>query len=199
MHSVALLLGGNQGDRHALIHRATELIRQRVGSVALASALYETEPWGDFEIENPKLKIENFLNRALLVETELSARDVLRQALAIEKQLGRQRKLLTPHPSPLTRKYTSRPIDIDIIFYDSEVIDEPDLTVPHPRMHLRRFVLEPLAEVMPDYVHPVLGKSVAEMLAEPTQWVTGTQAGVSTPAHHASTNPEPPQGVTGTE
>lgn len=166
MHRVALLLGGNQGDRHALIHRATELIRQRIGSVALASALYETEPWGDFEIENPKLKIENFLNRALLVETELSARDVLRQALAIEKQLGRQRKLLTPHPSPLTRKYASRPIDIDIIFYDSEVIDEPDLIVPHPRMHLRRFVLEPLCEVMPDYLHPLLHKTVKQLLTE---------------------------------
>lgn len=166
MHSVALLLGGNQGDRHALIHRATELIRQRIGSVALASALYETEPWGDFEIENPKLRIENFLNRALLVETELSARDVLRQALAIEKQLGRQRKLLAPHSSPLTRKYASRPIDIDIIFYDSEVIDEPDLTVPHPRMHLRRFVLEPLCEVMPDYLHPLLHKTVKQLLTE---------------------------------
>ncbi len=78
------------------------------------------------------------------METELSARDVLRQALAIEKQLGRQRKLLAPHSSPLTRKYA----------------------VPHPRMHLRRFVLEPLCEVMPDYLHPLLHKTVKQLLTE---------------------------------
>lgn len=166
MHSVALLLGGNQGDRHALIHRATELIRQRIGSVALASALYETEPWGDFEVENGKRKVENFLNQALVVETELSVRDVLRQALAIEKELGRKRELSTSHAPLSTRIYTSRPIDIDIIFYDSEVIDNPDLTVPHPRMHQRRFVLEPLCEVMPDYVHPLLHKTVRQLLTE---------------------------------
>jgi len=199
MHRAALLIGGNQGDRHSLLLQATDLIRQRIGSVALLSSIHETEPWGDFEIQNSESEIQNFLNQALVVDTPLSPHDLLHEALAIEHTLGRRRKLLPPPSSLLPRQYSSRPIDIDIIFYDSEVIDEPDLTVPHPRMHLRRFVLEPLAEVMPDYVHPVLGKSVAEMLAEPTQWVTGTQAGVSTPAHHASTNPEPPQGVTGTE
>ncbi len=209
MHSVALLLGGNQGDRHALIHRATELIRQRIGFVALASALYETEPWGDFEIQNSEYEIQNFLNQALVVDTPLSPHDLLHEALAIEHTLGRRRPTstgcspcqgelpagvrggcsadtvlplrpsatspcegeepdtpLTPASAVQRRLYHSRPIDIDIIFYDSEVIDEPDLTVPHPRMHLRRFVLEPLCEVMPDYLHPLLHKTVKQLLTE---------------------------------
>ena len=159
MHRVALLLGGNQGDRHALILRATELIRQRIGPVALASSLYETEPWGEFETERGKRDVGKFLNQALVVETTLAAHEVLRLALAIENELGRRRKLLA-------RKYSSRPIDIDIIFYDHEVISTPDLTVPHPRMLLRRFVLEPLSEIMPNYRHPLLGKTVQELLSD---------------------------------
>ena len=90
MNKAVLLIGGNQGDRKALLQQATELIRQRVGSVVRASAVYETAPWGEFEVENPKLKIENFLNQALLVETELTAHEVLHEALAIEKELGRE-------------------------------------------------------------------------------------------------------------
>lgn len=152
MHRVALLIGGNQGDRRQLINQATELIRQRIGSVVAFSKVHETEPWGDFEGNDTRA----FLNRALLVETELSAEETLHAALEIENALGRKR-----HPS--AKKYQSRPMDIDIIFYDNEVIDTPDLVVPHPRMHLRRFVLEPLAEIMPDYVHPLLEASVVEI------------------------------------
>ena len=167
MAHVTLLIGGNQGDRHRLIEQATEQIRERIGSVVALSSVYETEPWGDFEIENSKLKIENFLNRALLVETTLSPWQVLRTALVIEKDLGRKR----PHLSPLTshlspQKYRSRPMDIDLIFYDDLVLDTPELTLPHPRMHLRRFVLEPLAEIMPDYMHPILRKTVKQLLNE---------------------------------
>ena len=371
MHRAALLIGGNQGDRHSLLLQATDLIRQRIGSVALLSSIHETEPWGDFEIQTSESEIQNFLNQALVVDTLLSPHDLLREALAIEHTLGRRRpastdcspcqgelpagvrgessrvfkrtseacrntKELEPirktlrsnatsaeaflwtylknkqlsgyrfrrqysiekyildfycpalrlaveldgdvhydsfsrqreydlqrdeylhreygvkvvrfenrmvfehlssvigwienaiveqggvvvpydwtkygapgcspcqgelpagvrggcnadtvlplRPSatspcegeepdtPLTpasavqgRLYHSRPIDIDIIFYDHAIISTPDLTVPHPRMHLRSFVLEPLAEVMPDYVHPLLHKTVKQLLSE---------------------------------
>ena len=179
MNRVALLIGGNQSlrrsrpkgatclSRHALIEQATELIRQRVGSVVAFSAVYETEPWGNFGEQAP----QNFLNRALLVETELTAHEVLEEALAIEALLGRERparlprNTRTPRGTREERVYSSRPMDIDIIFYNDEVIDTPDLQVPHPRMHLRRFVLEPLAEIMPDYRHPQLEKTVKELLA----------------------------------
>ena len=159
MHKVALLIGGNQGDRQELINQATVLIQERIGTVALASRLYETEPWGEFDVDGEEA-VNNFLNRALLVETTLSAHEVLHEALSIEAELGRRRK---PDSTP-SRKYYSRPMDIDLIFFDDEVIDTPELTIPHPRMHLRRFVLEPLSEIMPDYRHPVSSITVAELL-----------------------------------
>ena len=160
MHYVALLIGGNQGDRHALIEQATVLIQKRIGTVVAVSKVYETEPWGEFDVPQ-----QNFFNRALLVETQMAAHDVLREALAIEKELGRER--LSSGGIPEThRVYHSRPMDIDIIFYDDAVIDTAELTIPHPRMQLRRFVLEPLAEIMPDYRHPRLDKNVRELLEE---------------------------------
>ena len=99
MHRAALLIGGNQGDRHSLLLQATDLIRQRIGSVALLSSIHETEPWGDFEIQNSESEIQNFLNQALVVDTLLSPHDLLHEALAIEHTLGRRRKLLPPPSS----------------------------------------------------------------------------------------------------
>ncbi|MBR5353732.1 MAG: 2-amino-4-hydroxy-6-hydroxymethyldihydropteridine diphosphokinase [Bacteroidales bacterium] len=160
MSSLYLLIGGNQGDRKALLQQATDLIRQRVGSVVGCSQLYETAPWGTFD----GMETQPFLNMALQVETSLSAHDCLRECLAIEKELGRQRKGNTP-PNDAKRVYSSRPIDIDLILFDNEVISLPDLTIPHPRMHQRRFVLQPLCDIAPDAIHPVLKKTISQLLS----------------------------------
>ena len=165
MNKAILLIGGNQGDRHALLEQATEQIRQRIGSVVALSRMYETEPWGEFEVKEGNQKVECFLNRGLKVETTLSPWQVLRTALDIETRLGRNRRG-SCDAEGCVRLYHSRPIDIDLIFYDALVLDSPELILPHPRMHLRRFVLEPLTDIVPDYRHPVMGKTVNELLSE---------------------------------
>lgn len=170
MNKVTLLIGGNQGDRLGLIEQATEQIRQRIGSVVALSSVYESEPWGEFEVEPGKRKVDYFLNRGLVVETTLSPWQVLRVALSIEAELGRVRNASGSHSlaaeMQASRLYHSRPMDIDLIFYDNLVLNTPELTLPHPRMQQRRFVLEPLAEIMPEYRHPMIGKNVKELLSE---------------------------------
>lgn len=155
MNRLALLIGGNTGDRHALMEEATALIAKRIGAVVLASHIYETEPWGDFGDEKPK----PFLNQALLVETTLAAHEALHEALAIEAELGRCRPAGSHH-------YHSRPMDIDLIFFNDDVITTHELVIPHPRMHLRQFVLKPLADIMPGYRHPLSGLTVQQMLEQ---------------------------------
>ena len=151
-HSVVLLLGGNEGDRVQTMLRAITEVARRIGTVASISGIYETAPWG-FEAE------QTFLNQAVVVDTDQEAYEVLRHALEIERDLGRVR-----HEGQVG--YASRPIDIDLIFYDRAVLDTPDLQLPHPRMQLRRFVLQPLAEIIPDFLHPKFHKTVAQLLSE---------------------------------
>jgi len=149
MHKVYLLLGSNRGNKALLLEKAVE----RLSSVSLkrviSSSLFESEPWG-FNAN------EWFLNKAVLIETDLSPESLLSQILKIEKELGRVRGVLK-------EGYESREIDIDILLYDNLVLDSEILTIPHPRMHLRKFVLEPLMEISPDIVHPLFGKTISEL------------------------------------
>lgn len=161
MSTLYLLIGGNQGDRLQTITQAADLIRQRIGSVVACSRIYETAPWGVFANGE---KPQNFYNQALEVATLLSPHEALKEALETERMLGRRRS----HGKAGTQGYASRPIDIDLICYDRLVIDTPDLTLPHPRMHLRRFVLQPMCDIAPYYNHPILNKTLTELLNECT-------------------------------
>ena len=143
-----LLLGANLGDRVATLRRAVDLIGARVGAVVQASGLYETAPWG--VTDQPA-----FLNQVLGVETGLTPEAVLTQTQAIEEELGRVRH----------EKWGARVIDLDILYYGDLIIQSETLAVPHPFLHERRFTLVPLAEIAPDFVHPVLQKATSELLA----------------------------------
>lgn len=149
MAIVYLCLGSNSGDRLKFIEQAVSFLNLAENiKIVRTTALYETEPWG--------VKKQNwFLNMIVEIKTNLKAQDLLLKCLNIEKTLGRNRKK--------EQKWGERPIDIDIIFYDKEIINTEILTVPHPRMHERAFVLVPLLELIPDFIHPVLHKSVSEL------------------------------------
>lgn len=149
---VVTILGSNSGDKFRLMEQAVSLLSEEAGKITLASSYYETAPWG-FECE------EDFLNRVVVFETEICPESFLQTALDTEKRLGRTR------PANGTR-YTSRPIDIDILFYGTKIIDTPTLIVPHPRLELRNFVLTPLCEILPDFIHPVSHKSIQTLWEE---------------------------------
>ena len=144
-------LGSNLGDREATLRRALELLGERVVVVAVSS-FRETEPWGYGD--QPL-----FLNAAAAVDTELGSRELLDALLEVERALGRTRD------GP---RYGPRTIDLDLLLYGDEVVDQPGLTVPHPRLHERRFVLEPLAELEPGLTVPGRG-TVADLLDDYTE------------------------------
>jgi len=149
MINVFLLLGSNLGNRQGYLQKAIDLIETELGTVAKKSSIYETEAWG-------KTDEPNYLNQVVQVNTTLSARQVLENILQIETQMGRVRE----------EKWGSRIIDIDILFYGSDIINEPGLIVPHPELHNRRFTLEPLSEIAPDLEHPILKKSIFQLKIE---------------------------------
>lgn len=139
-HQVYLGLGTNQGDRQSQLQTAIRLIDQRVGTVTRQSHFIDTEPWG-FQSEH------RFLNAVVLCETVLTPREVLELTQGIERDMGRSHKT-TRLPSGMP-VYADRPIDIDILFYDDLMVDEPDLKIPHPLMYERDFVMIPLREIYP--------------------------------------------------
>lgn len=147
-----LSLGSNSCDSFKLIEQAVSLLNLAENiKLIRASALYETEPWG--------IKDQNwFLNLAVEVKTSLSPQDLLFKCQNIEKTLGRNREKEI--------RWGERPIDIDIIFYDKEVLDSEILSVPHKYMDQRAFVLIPLMELIPDFVHPTLNKTITELYDE---------------------------------
>jgi len=149
MIDVFLLLGSNLGDREAYLKKAIDLIETELGVAVKKTSVYETEAWG-------KTDEPNYLNQVVQVDTTLSARQVLEKILQIEIRMGRVRE----------RKWGSRIIDIDILFYGQHMINEPGLIVPHPELHNRRFTLEPLSEIVPDLEHPVLKKSIFQLKSE---------------------------------
>lgn len=157
MTRVALLLGGNQGDVKRTLQTAQQLINSRVGAVLRCSHRYESAPWG-FPAA------QRFSNQALEVSTDLSPLEVLDACQQIERELGRNRAAEAVEKASSGAAYSSRPIDIDIIFYGDEVIDDERLTVPHPLLAEREFALQPLAEIMRRHRHPVMGVTVGEML-----------------------------------
>ena len=155
-HRATLLLGGNKGDMPATFHHALELLVERVGEVVASSQIYRSEAWG-FDCE------EEFSNQAVEVITPLEPEALLDATQSIEQELGRNRTQEFEQKSLSGARYCSRTIDIDIMFYDDEVISTPRLTVPHQLMHLREFALEPLLELEPQRVHPELGLSIKEL------------------------------------
>ena len=152
MPKLYLSLGSNEGDRELLLRSAIDAIGQLIGPVDGISPFVETEPWG-FESPHP------FVNVALSVETSLPAMDVLERTQSIERQLGRRRK-------SIAGRYEDRPIDIDLLLYGDLVLTSERLTLPHPLLPERLFVLEPLAEIAPQILHPTLGKTIQTLRDE---------------------------------
>lgn len=136
-----ILLGGNINPREIYLKKAENQISTTIGNIVNKSSVYETESWG-FESEN------NFFNEVLEVETDLSANTLLNKLLEIENSLGRKRNN--------EKGYASRTLDADILYYNNDVIEKSNLSIPHSRLQLRKFVLEPICEIASDFVHPVL-------------------------------------------
>jgi 2-amino-4-hydroxy-6-hydroxymethyldihydropteridine diphosphokinase len=151
MKKAFLSLGTNIGDKKKNLSRAIRYVNVGIGHIIDLSGIYESEPWG-FESQ------DTFLNMVIEIITDLTPMECIKKCLEIEEKLGRIRSK--------DEGYSSRIIDIDILLFDKEIITEPDLSIPHPLMQSRKFVLEPLSEIAPDFVHPVLGENIKDLLAK---------------------------------
>ena len=150
MNSTYLILGGNLGDRRKNLEIVLPLIIRTIGKIQKQSFIYETEPWG---FEDSK----NFLNQVLKINTSLDPTELLERIKIIEERFGR----LENQPPG----YQSRQMDIDILFFNDEIIKMPGLIIPHPRLHERNFVLVPLCEVAADFVHPIFNQTILQLKA----------------------------------
>ena len=147
---IYLSLGSNLGNREQHLEKALSLIQSRLGALESVSRVYESEPWG-------YTSSKHFCNCCVSLRTSLAPPELMQQLLKIEGEMGRQRD---------GKGYSDRIIDIDLLLYGDSQINHPGLTVPHPSMAGRRFVLAPLAEIAADLIHPVSGKSILNMLEE---------------------------------
>jgi 2-amino-4-hydroxy-6-hydroxymethyldihydropteridine diphosphokinase len=150
MATTFLLLGSNLGQKTENLRSAENEICVKIGNLIKKSSIIESPPWG-FEHK------EDFLNQVLQIETQYSPFELLKAILSIEKKFGRVRSLKK-------NVYLPRIIDIDILFYNGSIIETEKLVIPHPKLHLRRFTLEPLQEIAPDLIHPILGKTIQKLL-----------------------------------
>jgi 2-amino-4-hydroxy-6-hydroxymethyldihydropteridine diphosphokinase len=147
---LVLLLGSNLGNRSGNLQQACLLLADSIGLIESVSSIYETEPWG-YDSQN------GFLNQCITIWSDMDPDRILENIHMIEVKLGRQGR---------SREYTDRQIDIDILFYGELVLSRPDLHIPHKKIQDRRFSLVPLAEIMPDFKHPVFRKKISTLLSE---------------------------------
>ena len=144
-----ILLGGNLGDSKKLFSKAVELLIESGFILLKKSKIYQSPAWG---YDSTHL----YLNQVVVFETEKDPISLLRSTLRVERELGRERKE--------GDRYSDRPIDIDLLYLDEAIINEEELIIPHPRLHLRRFTMAPLAEILPDFIHPILKKDHKSLL-----------------------------------
>jgi len=156
MNEVFILLGGNLKDKSKIFEETRKLIGERIGMVTKQSSVYVTEPWG--------FESELFWNQALIARTNLNPHQILKQTQTIEKMMGRVKK---------SDQYEARVMDIDLLFYNDLILNTSELTLPHPKIGDRKFVLIPLNEIAPEKCHPVTGLRVQEML-----WLCSDQLNV---------------------
>lgn len=147
---IYLCIGGNLGEREANLEETRMFLNFNFGDVVAASSIYETEAWG---MPNAPA----FLNQIVLIKTTLTDAELLQEIAELEEFYGRERE---------AGQYLNREMDVDVVFIGDEIIETEKLVVPHPRMHLRRFVLVPMSELAPDFVHPISKKSMEELLKE---------------------------------
>jgi 2-amino-4-hydroxy-6-hydroxymethyldihydropteridine diphosphokinase len=152
MNTAYVLLGGNKGERLTNIEKAISFIEELVGPTSNKSKIYVTAAWGN--TNQP-----DFYNQVICVNTALSAIELLQRLLSIENKLGRKRG---------DQKWQERTIDLDILFFNNDIIDSPNLKVPHPHLHERKFTLIPFSEIAPNFIHPVFNKSITELNNECT-------------------------------
>ena len=150
MHKVYLGLGSNLGNKEANLRTAVSEIEKRIGKINSLSAFYTTEPWGF-------VSVNTFTNAVCCIETSLSPIELLKETQIIEREMGRDKKTIN-------HIYSDRLIDIDILLYDDIIYDTPELTIPHPLMCERNFVMEPLTEIAPEIIHPLTGKKIKDYI-----------------------------------
>lgn len=149
MNTVYIQLGSNIGERESFITKSMHKVEDDIGKIITASSIFETTAWGN---ENQN----NFLNSVIEIKTPFDAFTILQKSQEIENNLGRER----------SDKWGERTIDIDILFYNNKIINTKELTVPHPLIQKRKFVLVPLSEIAPNYMHPILKKNISTLLSE---------------------------------